>query len=132
MRSLCPNRRNKEASLKILHLEDSLVHQESVRELLAQARPDWNLTQASRMSQAMDAYERDKFDAVICDPRLEHDDDGLDFAVDLHRAGQAVIITSAYLDNQRPGIAFVAKQNLRTELIPTLEQLVTAPVAAGK
>jgi hypothetical protein len=41
-------------------------------------------------------------------------------------------MTSAYLDNQRPGIAFVAKQNLRTELIPTLEQLVTAPVAAGK
>jgi CheY-like chemotaxis protein len=106
--------------LKILHLEDSLVHLDTVRELIARAHPDWQLTQVSRMSAAEEAYNLGHFDVVVCDPRLEHDEDGLDFALNLHQTGQPVIITSAYSYNQRPGIIFVPKQNMRAELVAAI------------
>lgn len=109
---------------KILIVDDDSQTLMTTARLLRAEIKDSTESMATSISSAKAELTAEHFDLMIMDGTLQRHGDGADFAAELVKSGQRVLIFSGDDTNQRPGVPFLHRLNAN-KLVETIMGLLS-------
>lgn len=119
---------------KILHIEDNLVIADSIRRFLTDNLENISITHCATIRGAKEKLNKETFDIIICDGRIETHDvsDGLAAATEFKKNGRPVVLLTGGLREEEDALAalneilvFLKETEGRDKLLEHIKQLVT-------